>query len=111
MLGMVIFVLLALVVVCLSTAMMERSSAFEDRLTEMGARMRVAYGTLDAHEIDMLFEEIAASCALMSEMAERVKSDINFDLHRRLKEAEIRIAYPYPTADPDFSQPAGSANA
>jgi hypothetical protein len=29
---------------------------------------------LTAEEIDALFEEIAASCALMSEMAERVKA-------------------------------------
>jgi potassium efflux system protein len=31
------------------------------------------------------------------EMAARVKSEMNFDLLRRLKEANIRIAYPYPT--------------
>jgi potassium-dependent mechanosensitive channel len=31
------------------------------------------------------------------EMAERVKSEINFELLRRLKEANVRIAYPYPT--------------
>ena len=52
MLGIVIFVLLVVVVVCISTAMVERSSAFEDRLTEMGARMRVAYGALDPQEIE-----------------------------------------------------------
>lgn len=52
MLGIVIFVLLALVVVCVATAMGERASAFDDRLAEIGARMRVAYGTLDAHEIE-----------------------------------------------------------
>jgi tight adherence protein C len=52
MLGIVIFVLLALVVVCVATAMVERASAFEDRLTEIGTRMRVAYGTLEAQEIE-----------------------------------------------------------
>jgi tight adherence protein C len=52
MLGIVIFVLLAVVVICVFTAMSERTSAFEDRLNEMGTRMRVAYGTLDAHEIE-----------------------------------------------------------
>jgi tight adherence protein C len=52
MLGIVIFVLLALVVICLFTALAERTGAFEDRLNEMGARMRVAYGTLDSHEIE-----------------------------------------------------------
>jgi potassium-dependent mechanosensitive channel len=31
------------------------------------------------------------------EMAERVKSEMHFDLLRRLKEASVRIAYPYPT--------------
>jgi potassium-dependent mechanosensitive channel len=31
------------------------------------------------------------------EMAARVKSEMNFDLLRRLKEANVRIAYPYPT--------------
>jgi hypothetical protein len=32
---------------------------------------------LDAAEIDMLFQEIAASCALMSDMAERVKARLS----------------------------------
>jgi potassium efflux system protein len=39
------------------------------------------------------------------EMAERVTSEMHFDLHRRLKEAGIKIAYPYPLQDPDFSKP------
>lgn len=39
------------------------------------------------------------------EMAERVKSEMHFDLHRRLKEAGIRIAFPYPLQDPDFTKP------
>jgi potassium efflux system protein len=34
------------------------------------------------------------------EMAERVKSEMNFDLLRRLKEAGVRMAYPYPTPTP-----------
>ena len=41
------------------------------------------------------------------EMAERVKSEMHFDLHRRLKEAGIKIAFPYPLQDPDFSKPEG----
>jgi potassium-dependent mechanosensitive channel len=40
------------------------------------------------------------------EMAERVKSEINFELLRRLKEANIRIAYPYPT--PAAAKPEGA---
>jgi potassium-dependent mechanosensitive channel len=39
------------------------------------------------------------------EMAERVKSEMHFDLHRRLKEAGVKIAYPYPLQDPDFAKP------
>ncbi len=31
-------------------------------------------------------------------MAERIRSEINFDLHRRMREAGINIALPYPTA-------------
>jgi potassium-dependent mechanosensitive channel len=47
------------------------------------------------------------------EMAERVKSEMHFDLHRRLKEAGIRIAFPYPTPEPDKPAapgPTGQAN-
>lgn len=42
------------------------------------------------------------------EMAERVKSEMNFELLRRLKEAGVRIAYPYPTpaaAKPEAAGP------
>ena len=39
------------------------------------------------------------------EMAERVKSEMHFDLHRRLKEAGVKIAFPYPLQDPDFNKP------
>jgi tight adherence protein C len=52
MLGVVIFVLLAIAVVCVSAAASERSNAFEERLSEMGTRMRVSYGSLDAQEIE-----------------------------------------------------------
>jgi len=45
-------VMLAIVAACLSAAVSERSSAFEERLSEMGARMRVSYGSLDAMEIE-----------------------------------------------------------
>jgi tight adherence protein C len=51
-LGIAIFVLLAIAAVCISAAVSERSGAFEERLSEMGARMRVAYGSLDAQEIE-----------------------------------------------------------
>ena len=44
MLGLVIFVLLAIAVICVSAALSERHNAFEERLSEMGARMRVSYG-------------------------------------------------------------------
>jgi len=50
--GIVIFVLLAVAAVCISGAMSERSSALDERLSEMGAKMRVSYGTLDEHEIE-----------------------------------------------------------
>ena len=45
------------------------------------------------------------------EMAARVKSEMNFDLLRRLKEGGVRIAYPYPTpvaaVSPESAQAAG----
>jgi hypothetical protein len=43
-------------------------------LEEFTLRARRAVLELDAAAIAMLFEEIAASCALMDEMAERVKA-------------------------------------
>jgi hypothetical protein len=43
-------------------------------LQEFTLRARRAGLELDAEAIAMLFEEIAASCALMGEMAERVKA-------------------------------------
>jgi hypothetical protein len=46
-------------------------------LEEFKLRARRAGLELDAREIDMLFEEIATSCALMSEMAERVKTRLS----------------------------------
>ena len=52
MLGLVIFVLLAIAVICVSAALSERHNAFEERLSEMGARMRVSYGAMDAEEIE-----------------------------------------------------------
>ena len=52
MLGMMIFVLLAIAVICVFAALSERRNAFEERLSEMGAKMRVSYGALEAHEIE-----------------------------------------------------------
>jgi len=52
MLGVVIFVLLGIVAVCISAAMSERSGALDERLSQMGAKMRVSYGSLDAEEIE-----------------------------------------------------------
>ena len=52
MLGIVIFILLAIVVVCVFSALAERTSALDDRLAEMAARMRVAYGAMEASEIE-----------------------------------------------------------
>jgi hypothetical protein len=43
-------------------------------LEEFTLRARRAGLELDAETIAMLFEEIAASCALMGEMAERVEA-------------------------------------
>jgi potassium efflux system protein len=40
------------------------------------------------------------------EMAERVKSEMHFDLLRRLKAAGVRIAYPYPTPPPALKEQA-----
>ena len=39
------------------------------------------------------------------EMAERVKSEMHFDLLRRLKAADVHIAYPYPTPAPPAMPP------
>ncbi len=52
MLGVVIFVLLAITAVCLFAALSDRSSALDERLSEMGARMRVSYGSLDPQELE-----------------------------------------------------------
>jgi tight adherence protein C len=52
MLGVAIFLLLAVAAVCVSAALGDSSNALDDRLTEMGARMRVSYGTLDAQDIE-----------------------------------------------------------
>jgi hypothetical protein len=46
-------------------------------LEEFTLRARHAGLKLDDAAIAMLFEEIAASCALMREMAERVKARLN----------------------------------
>jgi tight adherence protein C len=52
MLGVAIFVLLAIAAVCVSAAIADRSSALDERLSEMSARMRVSYGELGADEIE-----------------------------------------------------------
>jgi potassium efflux system protein len=41
------------------------------------------------------------------EMADRVKSEVLFDLHRRLKEADVRV--PYPRQDVDWIGPQADA--
>jgi hypothetical protein len=46
-------------------------------LEEFRLRARRAGLELDAAEIDTLFREIAASCALMNDMAERVKARLS----------------------------------
>jgi hypothetical protein len=46
-------------------------------LQEFALRARRAGLELDAEAVAMLFEEIAASCALMGEMAERVKARLS----------------------------------
>ena len=52
MLGILIFVLLGVAAVCVCAAIAERSNALEERLSEMGARMRVSYGTMEPYEIE-----------------------------------------------------------
>ncbi|HVN29813.1 MAG TPA: type II secretion system F family protein, partial [Candidatus Binataceae bacterium] len=52
MLGILIFVLLGVAAVCVCAAISERSNALEERLAEMSARVRVAYGTLEPEEIE-----------------------------------------------------------
>jgi tight adherence protein C len=52
MLGIVIFVLLGVAAICVCAALSERSNALEERLTEMGTRMRVTYGSMEPHEIE-----------------------------------------------------------
>jgi tight adherence protein C len=51
-LGIVIFVLLAVVAVCVRTAMSERSTALEERLAQMGTQMRVAYGSMEPNDFE-----------------------------------------------------------
>jgi tight adherence protein C len=51
-LGIVIFVLLAVVAVCVCAALSERSTALEERLTQMGTQMRVAYGSMEPQELE-----------------------------------------------------------
>ena len=46
-------------------------------LGEFALRARRAGLELDAKEIEMLYQEIAASCALMNDMAERVKARLS----------------------------------
>ena len=46
-------------------------------LEEFRLRARRAGLELDADEIDTLYQEIAASCALMYDMAERVKARLS----------------------------------
>jgi tight adherence protein C len=52
MLGIVFFVLLGVSAICICVALSERSTALEERLSEIGTRMRVAYGTMEPHEIE-----------------------------------------------------------
>ena len=46
-------------------------------LEEFTLRARRAGLELDLEEIEMLYQEIAASCALMNDMAERVKARLS----------------------------------
>ncbi len=52
MIGVVIFLLLAIVAVCVSAAVSERSGALDERISEMGAKMRVSYGSIDPRDIE-----------------------------------------------------------
>lgn len=92
-LGTVIFVLLAIVGACVSAALSERSSAFEERLSEMGAKMRVAYGSLDAREIEN--ENIAHA---LFRWALRKVPEPKLDVPEVAKLAKIMVQAGYPGA-------------
>jgi tight adherence protein C len=93
MLALVIFVLLAIVAVCLSAAASDRSSAFEERLSEMGARMRVSYGSLQAHEI----ESVSMAHALFKWALRKVPKP-KLDAPDVAKVAKIMVRAGYPGA-------------
>ena len=93
MLAIVIFVLLAIVAVCLSAAASDRSSAFEERLSEMGARMRVSYGSLEAHEI----ESVSMAHALFKWALRKVPKP-KLDAPDVAKVAKIMLRAGYPGA-------------
>ncbi len=93
MLGVVIFILLAIVAVCLSAAVSERSTAFEERLAEMGTRMRVSYGALGAEEI----ESVSVAHALFKWALRKVPKP-KLDAPDIAKVAKIMVRAGYPGA-------------
>jgi tight adherence protein C len=93
MLGMVIFVLLAIVAVCVSAAISDRSSALEERLSEMGARMRVSYGGLDAGEI----ESVTVAHALFKWALRKIPKP-KLDAPEIAKVAKVMVQAGYPGA-------------
>jgi len=52
MLGIVIFMLLAISAVSVCAALAERSNALGERLSDMSAKMHVAYGSMEPHELE-----------------------------------------------------------
>ena len=93
MLGVVIFVLLAMVVLCVFGALSDRSNALEERLSEMGARMRVSYGALDAQEVES--ESVAH---MLFKWALRKIPQPKLDAPEVAKIAKIMVQAGYPGA-------------
>ncbi len=92
-LSLVIFLLLAIVAVCISAAMSERSSVIDERMSEMGAKMRVSYGSLDARDI-----ESRSMAQMLFRWALRKVPKPKLDAPEVAKVAKIMVQAGYPGA-------------
>ena len=93
MLGVVIFVLLGIVAICVSAALSERSGALDERLSQMGAKMRVSYGSLDAKDV----ESVGMAHTLFRWALEKVPKP-KLDAPEVAKVAKVLVQAGYPGA-------------
>jgi tight adherence protein C len=93
MLGIVIFVLLAIAAVCLSASVSHGSSPLDERLAKMGERMRVSYGSMDEQDI----ESDSIARALFRWALEKVPEP-KLDAPEVAKVAKILVQAGYPGA-------------